>query len=211
MHAPHRADSGTPGWGLLDTPLGRVGVGWHGELVTVVDLDPEPERTSDPAQKDLGSGLARDREADHAADDDPQADLQRGVPVPVRPVPVRPLPVRPVPGWIALQIDAYCRQPDFRFSLATAPAGTAFQRRVWRVIATIPTGRTRTYGQIAHALGTSPRAVGGACRANPYPLLVPCHRVVAANGLGGFAGDTGGRRLAFKRRLLAHEGARAAV
>jgi methylated-DNA-[protein]-cysteine S-methyltransferase len=103
------------------------------------------------------------------------------------------------------EILAYCRQPNFRFSVATEPVGTAFQRRVWQVIAAIPAGCTRTYSEIAAELGSSPRAVGGACRANPYPLLVPCHRVVAVNGLGGFAGDTKGRLLAFKRRLLTHE------
>jgi methylated-DNA-[protein]-cysteine S-methyltransferase len=103
------------------------------------------------------------------------------------------------------EILAYCRQPNFRFSVATEPVGTAFQRRVWQAIAAIPAGCTRTYSEIAAELGSSPRAVGGACRANPYPLLVPCHRVVAVNGLGGFAGDTKGRLLAFKRRLLTHE------
>jgi methylated-DNA-[protein]-cysteine S-methyltransferase len=70
----------------------------------------------------------------------------------------------------------------------------------------IPPGRTRTYGELASKLGTSARAVGGACRANPCPVVVPCHRVVAANGLGGFAGDTSGRKLEVKRWLLRHEG-----
>ena len=116
-----------------------------------------------------------------------------------------------VPRWIAGQLDRYCRDPTFRFTLAMQPAGTPFQRRVWRLIAAIPAGQTRTYADIAAELSSGPRAVGGACRANPYPLLVPCHRVVAANGLGGFAGDTDGQLLAFKRRLLAHEGALSAA
>ncbi|MGB5831523.1 MAG: methylated-DNA--[protein]-cysteine S-methyltransferase [Thiohalocapsa sp.] len=111
------------------------------------------------------------------------------------------------PEWFERQIRRYCREPGFSFSLPTALAGTAFQRRVWQLIRVIPAGRTRTYSDMATELDSSPRAVGGACRANPYPLLVPCHRVVAVNGLGGFAGDSGGRLLAMKRRLLAHEGA----
>jgi methylated-DNA-[protein]-cysteine S-methyltransferase len=115
------------------------------------------------------------------------------------------------PDWISEQLDRYCRDPTFCFTLTTQPAGTPFQRRVWQLIAAIPAGRTRTYADIAAELGSGPRAVGGACRANPYPLLVPCHRVVAVNGLGGFAGDTDGRLLAFKRRLLAHEGALSAA
>jgi len=116
-----------------------------------------------------------------------------------------------VPAWLLRQIDAYCAHPGFRFSLPTAPAGTPFQREVWRLIAAIPAGTTRTYAEIAAELGSAPRAVGGACRANPYPLLVPCHRVVSKAGLGGFAGDTSGRLVAFKRRLLAHEGVLAGI
>jgi methylated-DNA-[protein]-cysteine S-methyltransferase len=124
-----------------------------------------------------------------------------------------------VPDWLRMPLEAYFERPpnasaDERCddrgccsSLATAPAGSPFQRRVWQAISAIPAGRTRTYGEIAAELGSAPRAVGGACRANPYPLLVPCHRVVGASGLGGFAGDVSGRLIAVKRWLLAHEGA----
>lgn len=117
------------------------------------------------------------------------------------------IPERTIPDWIGTPLQRYCHDPSFRFTLAVQPAGTLFQQRVWQLIAAIPAGQTRTYAQLAAELGSGPRAVGGACRANPYPLLVPCHRVVALNGLGGFAGDTEGRLLAFKRRLLVHEGA----
>lgn len=81
-------------------------------------------------------------------------------------------------------------------------AGSPFQRRVWQLISAIPAGETRTYGKIATQLGDRAlaRAVGGACGANPCPLLIPCHRVVAAQGLGGFGGG-----LAIKARLLALE------
>jgi len=81
---------------------------------------------------------------------------------------------------------------------------------VWEAMQAIPAGETRTYGEIAAAIGSSARAVGGACGANPIPLVVPCHRVVASGGrLGGFMGAREeGFELAIKRWLLAHEGAR---
>ncbi len=87
-----------------------------------------------------------------------------------------------------------------------APGGTDFQQRVWRTLGAIPAGQVITYGELAKRLGSSARAVGNACRHNPVPILVPCHRVIAASGLGGFAGDTSGRLVDIKRRLLAHEG-----
>ena len=104
------------------------------------------------------------------------------------------------------QLRAYLHDPSFAFSLPLAPAGTPFQRRVWAKIAAIPTGRTRSYGEVARDLASGPRAVGGACGANPFPLVVPCHRVVAAaGGMGGFARQRGGFLLDVKRILLAHE------
>ena len=104
------------------------------------------------------------------------------------------------------QLRAYLKNARFEFSLPLAPAGTAFQRRVWDGIATIPAGATQSYGELAQAIGSGPRAVGNACGANPYPLVVPCHRVVAAGGgLGGFARSRGGFLLDVKRWLLAHE------
>jgi methylated-DNA-[protein]-cysteine S-methyltransferase len=105
------------------------------------------------------------------------------------------------------QIQSYFDHPDTAFQLPLVPRGTPFQRRVWEVLSRIPAGRARTYGEIARELGTSARAVGAACRANPLPILVPCHRVVAADGLGGYSGNRGGRWLESKRWLLAHEGA----
>jgi len=86
--------------------------------------------------------------------------------------------------------------------------GTAFQQRVWQALLVIPFGEVRTYGQLAKQLDSSARAVGGACRANPVPLFVPCHRVVAAAGIGGFSGATEGDELRAKRWLLEHEGIR---
>ena len=104
------------------------------------------------------------------------------------------------------QLRAYLKDPDAEFALPLAPAGTHFQRRVWASIAAIPSGRTRSYGEVANDLGSGPRAVGGACGANPYPLVVPCYRVVAAaGGMGGFARQRGGFLLDIKRFLLLHE------
>lgn len=107
----------------------------------------------------------------------------------------------------ARQLKAYLADADFAIELPLRPAGTAFQRRVWEQISAIPNHQTRTYGELAKALHNAPRAVGQACGANPFPLVVPCHRVVATGGgLGGFARQRGGFLLDVKRWLLAHEG-----
>jgi methylated-DNA-[protein]-cysteine S-methyltransferase len=105
------------------------------------------------------------------------------------------------------QIEHYLDDPEFRFDLPLARQGTEFQRRVWAKIASIGAGRTRSYGELACELRSAPRAVGQACGANPVPLVVPCHRVLAASGIGGFAHHQAGFHLAIKRWLLVHEGA----
>ena len=90
------------------------------------------------------------------------------------------------------------------FDLPLDPHGTPFQQRVWREVAEIPYGRTRSYQQIAAAIGSprAVRAVGAANGANPLPIIIPCHRVIGANGnLTGYGGG-----LALKRRLLEMEG-----
>ncbi len=107
---------------------------------------------------------------------------------------------------VVTQLQHYFQQAQWRFSLPLHLPGTPFQQRVWQQLRQIPAGAVRTYGEIADALGSGPRAVGNACRHNPLPVVVPCHRVVAANGLGGFAGQTRGRHLEIKEWLLAHEG-----
>ncbi len=110
------------------------------------------------------------------------------------------------------QLEAYLADADCVFSLPLRPSGTGFQRRVWAAIAAIPPHETKSYGEVARALHSGPRAVGQACGANPFPLVVPCHRVIAAKGeLGGFGGSSnasrqgGGFLLDVKRWLLAHE------
>jgi len=105
------------------------------------------------------------------------------------------------------QIERYLDDPDYRFRLPLKRVGTPFQRSVWDAIAAIPRGRTRRYGEIAGELGSGPRPVGQACGANRFPLVIPCHRVVATTGLGGFANRDSGYFLSIKRWLLAHEAA----
>jgi methylated-DNA-[protein]-cysteine S-methyltransferase len=116
------------------------------------------------------------------------------------------VPKTPLAKEAVRQLRAWLRDPHFTFGLPLAPAGTHFQRRVWQQIAAIPAGQTRSYGEVAADIHSGPRAVGNACGANPYPIVVPCHRVVAANqGLGGFARQRGGFLLDIKKWLLDHE------
>lgn len=116
-------------------------------------------------------------------------------------------PQNPLAREAVRQLTAYLADPDQHFDLPLAPAGTPFRRRVWSAIAAIPLGQTQSYGQLAQQLQNAPRAVGQACGANPYPVIVPCHRVIAHNGgLGGFNRQRGGFLLSVKHWLLAHEG-----
>jgi methylated-DNA-[protein]-cysteine S-methyltransferase len=103
-------------------------------------------------------------------------------------------------------IHAYLEDPKSKFELALILEGTPFQRRVWQALQAIPSGSTMTYGALAQAVGSGARAVGNVCRANPCPLVVPCHRVVGVRGLGGFVGERAGEKLEIKRWLLRHEG-----
>ena len=106
---------------------------------------------------------------------------------------------------VASQIEAYFSNAHHDFNLPLVYIGTPFQRRVWQAISSIPCGRVLTYGDIAAQIGSGPRAVANACGANNLPLVVPCHRVVAKDGLGGFMqGDQHGLKI--KTWLLKHEG-----
>lgn len=117
-------------------------------------------------------------------------------------------PVDALSERAARQVEHYLEQPDFRFDLPLAEVGTAFQHRVWTAISSIPRGEVRTYGDVARLIRSAPRAVGQACGANWFPLVIPCHRVTASGGLGGFShhDDETGFHLGVKRWLLAHEG-----
>jgi methylated-DNA-[protein]-cysteine S-methyltransferase len=103
------------------------------------------------------------------------------------------------------QLIAYCDDPSRRIELPLAISGTEFQRRVWSEICRIPCGATRSYGDLAQRLGSVARAVGQACGDNRFPLAIPCHRVVAAAGIGGFSHTTGGVHERIKRWLIQHE------
>jgi methylated-DNA-[protein]-cysteine S-methyltransferase len=100
------------------------------------------------------------------------------------------------------QLHEYFDAARLEFDLPLAPAGTPYRRRVWEALRRIPPAQTRSYADIARAVGGSPRAVGGANAANPIPILIPCHRVVAVDGIGGYSGGEG---LKTKRYLLALE------
>ena len=107
---------------------------------------------------------------------------------------------------VVTQLQGYFHDPRALVTVALAPEGTVFQQRVWKALRAIPAGTVLTYGELAARLGTAARAIGGACRSNPIPILVPCHRVVARQGLGGYAGEVTGDPLNIKRWLLRHEG-----
>ena len=107
------------------------------------------------------------------------------------------------------QLEHYREDPDAKFDLPLLIEGSAFQRRLWDALREIPRGRTLTYGELARKMGgtdfESARAVGQACGDNRLPIVIPCHRVVAADGLGGFGHATDGFLLEAKRWLLMHE------
>jgi len=103
------------------------------------------------------------------------------------------------------QLERYRDDPDVKFDLPLLIEGTEFQRRLWAVLCEIPRGRTLTYGELARKLGGEARAVGQACGDNKLPIVIPCHRVVAAGGIGGFSHSTGGYLIEAKRWLLMHE------
>lgn len=108
----------------------------------------------------------------------------------------------PLQSVISRQVDEYFEGRRKKFELPLKLTGSDFQQRLCQRLLDIPYGETMTYGELAKQLGSSARAVGGACRRNPIPLIIPCHRVVAANGLGGFSGATEGTKVNVKIKLL---------
>lgn len=112
--------------------------------------------------------------------------------------------VTPVLARARDQLQRYFDGDMTPFDLPLDPAGSAFQHAVWRAMLAIPAGRTRTYGEICAEVGGTARSVGTACGRNPIPILIPCHRVLAASGMGGYSGDGG---LKTKSALLRLEGA----
>lgn len=117
-------------------------------------------------------------------------------------------PLRPqtaFAGEVCRQLKAYLRKPDFEFDLVFEYNGTAFQTRVWKAICSIPVGAVLSYQQVARKIGSAPRPVGTACGANLLPILIPCHRVVGSQGIGGFMNARRGSAIDIKRWLLHHE------
>jgi len=102
-------------------------------------------------------------------------------------------------------LQQYFADPGHDFRLPLLLKGTPFQQRVWQAIAAIPSGSTLTYSELAAKVDSGPRAVANACGANPIPVIIPCHRVVARTGLGGFMQGRERDSLSIKQWLLAHE------
>jgi|LakMenEpi03Aug12_release.lakeMendotaPanAssembly.Ray.scaffolds.fasta_scaffold410060_2 methylated-DNA-[protein]-cysteine S-methyltransferase len=111
---------------------------------------------------------------------------------------------------VARALEAYFDDPARPFDVPITLVGTPFRQRVWAALKRIPVGQTTTYGHLARQLGSGARAVGQALGDNPIPLIIPCHRVLAASGLGGFMHTQEALQepfpLTVKRWLLTHEG-----
>ena len=110
----------------------------------------------------------------------------------------------PLYQQMAVELAAYFGGTLQQFQIPVAPRGSAFQQRFYAALCAIPYGETRTYGDLAKDLGVSAQAIGQACGANPIAILIPCHRVLAADGLGGYSGAGG---IEAKVALLRLEGA----
>ena|SRR5688572_15754705 len=103
------------------------------------------------------------------------------------------------------ELARYFENSTYRFKIPLAYQGTPFQEKVWRALQAIPSGETLSYGALAEKLKTSARAIGNACRTNPIALIIPCHRIVSKDRLGGFCGNIQGDFLKVKSWLLRHE------
>jgi methylated-DNA-[protein]-cysteine S-methyltransferase len=105
------------------------------------------------------------------------------------------------------QFRKYWLDADNVINIKLLKQGSDYRRHVWAELCKIPFGETMTYSALARKIGSSARAVGNACRDNPYPLIIPCHRVVSVSGMGGYCGQTMGDFLTIKYKLLAYEAA----
>jgi methylated-DNA-[protein]-cysteine S-methyltransferase len=102
---------------------------------------------------------------------------------------------------IVNQLNQYFQCPSFQFNIPYQLQGTPFQTRVWQTLSKLPIQKTVSYGTLAKKIKTGARAIGNACRANPLPILIPCHRVIAQGNLGGYKG----KEISIKKWLLNHE------
>lgn len=180
---------------LFETPWGWCGAAISDHGVSAFEL-PQPSRRK--AANCLGRRLL--------GTETPGAFRVDAFPFGIEPSEVAARTRLPAAGRLARQVRRYFegRRTTFRLPLDWSDA-TEFQRRVWSALREIPYGETLTYGDLARRIGWpgAARAVGGAVGANPIPLIVPCHRVVAGGGLGGYSAPGGA---AVKRRLLDFEG-----
>ena len=117
-------------------------------------------------------------------------------------------PLNKLAERVCRQIERYLDDPRYPFNLPFEYRGTDFQCRVWREISRISVGKTNTYKGVAQRLRSAARPVGGACGKNRLPLVIPCHRVLGSNGIGGFMHARGGEPITIKKWLLTHEGVR---
>lgn len=106
------------------------------------------------------------------------------------------------------ELKQYFLDPKHKFNIKLKLQGTKFQKKVWQILAHIPSGKTKTYGEIAKILKTSSQAVGQACKANKIIILIPCHRVVSKKKIGGYCGKTILDLVLYKEWLLKHEKAK---
>lgn len=103
------------------------------------------------------------------------------------------------------ELNRYWQNPDKRINIKLLKQGSAYRNQVWAALCQIPFGETITYSALAKKIGSSARAVGNACRDNPYALFIPCHRVVSISGMGGYCGQTEGDLMPVKHKLLEFE------
>ena len=103
------------------------------------------------------------------------------------------------------ELNQYWRNADKRINIKLLKQGSLYRNQVWAALCEIPFGETMTYSALAKKIGSSARAVGNACRDNPFALIIPCHRVVSASGMGGYCGQTDGDFMVIKYKLLEFE------
>lgn len=115
------------------------------------------------------------------------------------------IPTRGLALDLSQQLEAYFKLELQQFEVPLDIQGTQYQTRVWRQVAAISYAQSLTYGEIAKKLSSGARAVGNACRCNPVPILIPCHRVVRADQIGGYCGQISGQAMLQKDWLLRHE------
>lgn len=106
---------------------------------------------------------------------------------------------------IKIALENYFSNSNYQFELPLFIQGTFFQKKVWQALQSIPWGSTKSYNDLAIELKTHPRAIGNACRTNRIPIVIPCHRITAKAGLGGYGGKLAGDWPAIKQWLLTHE------